>query len=236
MTALLTYKYVDITQDSVSKFNVIQVIVLYLGIFFMTAFHEFGHAFKCKKYTNNVGPCGCKLFFLIPILYTDVTPMRSLEKEKKYEVILAGIYNQIILAGICGLVILTQYLILKTYNNYFIIIFTLNLSSILANLNPFFKYDGYWLISVYTDTENLYRKSLIQAFNMITRKKIDQNKKMILYGVSLAVFYVFSWAISLCLIYNFLSTIIDTHIIIIILLVFTIFIIYEIWNSFKLNK
>src|SRR5699024_9749560 len=53
--------------------HLFQIITLYISIFLMTVIHEFGHIIQCKKYTDYVGKCGCMLYFLFPVLYTEVT-------------------------------------------------------------------------------------------------------------------------------------------------------------------
>ena len=220
--------------SSFKKISITQFVGLYFSVFFMTVFHELGHALQCKKYTGYIGSCGCMLFFLLPVLYTDVTVMRIASKKEKIKIILAGINNQIILGGILGLIFLLQIAITNTFSYFFALLFILNLFMFFGNLNPFFKYDGYWLVSTLLSIDYLYSKAISSVYHLFTSEKTkSENWKMILYGFSLIAFYVVSWAITLYYLYSYIRPVLGLPIVIALIILLTLFILWEINSRYK---
>lgn len=115
--------------------------------------HELGHAAACRYYGVSTGPIGMALYLYFPVFYTDVSDSWRLSRAKRCIVDLAGIYFQFIF-------------LLPFYYYYFVYgsplakytIIMVN-ASMLINLNPFLKFDGYWLLSDALGIPNLRKRT-----------------------------------------------------------------------------
>lgn len=228
------HEFVHVLSESMS---LKQGVIAYFSLFIITIFHEFGHIMQCKKYAGYVGRCGIMLYFLFPVLYTDITITNSLIKKEKSIVIMAGVKNQLLVNGVLGIIVILQNLFQGQWNDILIILFLLNTIMILSNLNPFFKYDGYWLLCTKIGVERLYSKAIGCVFNF--RQYSDNSKdekRLFVYGVSLILFYILSWGITISYIYFLLIERIGSFYTMSIILVLSLLILYEIFNRYKENK
>lgn len=121
--------------------NAYTVAGLFVFMLLSSFFHELGHASACKYYGVHHGGIGFGLYLNFPVLYTDVTEVWKLNRKQRLVVNIAGVYFQsfFLIALLAGFLI-TGYDMLR----YIVLI--LNLGFIMT-LNPFFKFDGYWIVS-----------------------------------------------------------------------------------------
>lgn len=126
-------------------------------------FHELGHAYFARKYGCQVGRLGIATFFMMPMLYTEMDDVTRLQnKQQKMMVAAGGIFVELLIAGLATFVwAVTSEGVLRELA--FVVATTCWLTSVLLNLNPFAKYDGYYLLSDYLGIENLQSKSLALA-------------------------------------------------------------------------
>jgi|694.fasta_scaffold75804_3 putative peptide zinc metalloprotease protein len=169
-------------------------------IFFLsTIFHELGHASACKYFKIDHGHIGIGLYLHFPVFYADVSNVWKLPRLKRVIVDLAGIYFQ--------LIFLVPLIIIYLYDQNELvkyIIFAINLS-FLFDLNPFFKFDGYWVCSDLLGIPNL-RDRTIETIIFFTNKIRGQANKekpflfsigvkekigMILYSVLINIFFAY---------------------------------------------
>ena len=120
---------------------------------FSSFFHELGHASACKHYGIRHGGIGFGMYLTFPVLYTDVTRIWELSRRRRMTVNLAGVYFQcFILLALIGLYWLTGYDMLRY------LALAMNLGFLLV-MNPFFRFDGYWIASDLLGVPNLRRHS-----------------------------------------------------------------------------
>jgi putative peptide zinc metalloprotease protein len=115
--------------------------------------HELGHATACRLYGVRNGHIGFGFYLFFPVFYTDVSEAWHLPRLQRAVVDVAGIYFQLIFST--GLYIL--YLI--TGNLVFLLAFIGIAAILLFTLIPFFKFDGYWLVSDLIGVPNLRQRS-----------------------------------------------------------------------------
>lgn len=171
VTTLALDIYFFVTEESLFNFNGAANAYLIIGLLlFMLAsslFHELGHASACKYFKIRHGGIGFGLYLNIPVLYTDVTEVWRLNRNKRCIVNIAGVYFQIyILFTLLILYLSTGYDLVR----YMILI--INLGFIMT-LNPFFKFDGYWIASDLLGIPNLRKRSkelLVYWYNRIKSK------------------------------------------------------------------
>ena len=126
---------------------------LLLFFIFSSLIHEMGHAAACRYYNVQHGGIGFGLYVNIPVFYTDVSRIWKLSRGQRCVVNLAGIYFQAIL--------LLPFLIAYsfTYSDLVkYVVFVANLN-FFVTLNPFFKFDGYWLMTDLLGIPNLRKRS-----------------------------------------------------------------------------
>jgi len=121
------------------------LIANYVGLFL----HEFGHAAACAKFGARHGAIGFALYLIFPALYTDVTDSWRLSKTKRVIVDAGGTYMSLIVATAACLLFL-EYRSPIFAQFCFVYGFT-----IILNLNPFFRMDGYWVLSDALGVPNL---------------------------------------------------------------------------------
>ncbi|MDM8310432.1 hypothetical protein QUW31_14815, partial [Phocaeicola barnesiae] len=117
-------------------------------------FHELGHASACKYFGVRHGGIGFGLYLNFPVLYTDVTEVWKLKRGERCVVNLAGVYFQ------SWWLIILLVAFLMTGNDilrYLILVMNLGFA---MTLNPFFKFDGYWMASDLLGVPNLRQRSL----------------------------------------------------------------------------
>ncbi|UTJ06708.1 site-2 protease family protein [Arcobacter roscoffensis] len=144
-------------------FSMEGMIYYILSIIFVKILHELGHAFTAKRNAVRVPTMGVAFLVLFPVMYTDTTDSWKLKsKYKRLQIVLAGVKTELYLALIATF--LWAFLpdgILKTIA--FIIATTSWITSILINISPFLRFDGYYALSDATNTKNLQPRSFAMA-------------------------------------------------------------------------
>ncbi len=125
--------------------------------------HEFGHAAACKRYGANPGSIGFGFYLFTPVLFADVSDAWKLKKYQRIIVDLGGFYLQLFFSAVLGVLYLTY------HNPIFIPAIALNFISTCVNLNPFFRYDGYWALSDGLGIYNLRPKALQKVNSLFSR-------------------------------------------------------------------
>lgn len=148
-------------------------------------FHEFGHAVSSLKYKVPPTEIGFGVYLYFPVLFTDVSQSWMASRYQRIVVDLSGVYFQFIL--------MTLFLVFNYFSNfphYVAQAFVINnVAIILYNLNPLFKFDGYWLFCDLFDISNLRAKSLSAFAELIY--KIFKRKDLSNWRYSLSI-YVYS--------------------------------------------
>lgn len=137
-----------------TKVNIYIVVGLFVFILSSSFFHELGHASACKHFGVRHGGIGFGLYLTFPVLYTDVSEVWKLNRIQRCMVNIAGVYFQ----SYSLIVLLVAFLLTGSdILRYLILIMNLGF---LMTLNPFFKFDGYWIASDLLGVPNLRTRSL----------------------------------------------------------------------------
>ncbi|QBD77686.1 hypothetical protein EPA93_17490 [Ktedonosporobacter rubrisoli] len=130
--------------------------------------HELGHATACRRFHAPLGPIGFCLYIIFPAFYTDVSGIWQLSRKQRAIVDLGGIYFQ-------SMVLLLFYgLYLLTASQLYLFAVASIVGSILFSLNPFLRFDGYWMV---TDLLGLIAlDQLQQAINSACIHSLRQGK------------------------------------------------------------
>lgn len=135
------------------SFDLYTFIGLFLFFISSSFVHELGHASACRYFEVEHGGVGLGLYLNFPVFYTDVSNIWKLPRKQRLLVNFAGVYFQLLL--LIPLLLLYIY----TYSSllkYFILVVNLNF---LITLNPFLKFDGYWIMSDLLGVPNLRKRT-----------------------------------------------------------------------------
>jgi len=166
-------------------------IVFYLAIFAIMFIHETGHAIASIKHGKCPGEIGVGIYFIFPVMYTDVSSAWLLNAKKRIEINFGGLYFQSILSTVIVLAALF------THSHFFQLLFFSNLIMMLYSFNPFFKYDGYWIFSDLFGLKNLRTKAqgLTKTFFIkpmeVLKGKVYSSPALIVYTILSNLFFLF---------------------------------------------
>lgn len=165
------FAYTDDVFSFKNGIDALAIVGLLLFTVMSSLIHETGHAAACKYSGIRHGGIGFGLYINFPVLYTDVTRVWTLPRKERWRVNIAGVYFQSIL-----LIFLFVAYFLSKDDIIRYMILAVNLGFLLT-LNPFFKFDGYWIVSDIIGVPNLRKRSkdvLVYLCNRIRRKKTAQ--------------------------------------------------------------
>lgn len=173
-----------------------EIILFYASITLILIAHEFGHSSACKYYGVTPKEIGFGIYLFFPILYSNVSGIWILQKNKRIIVNLGGIYFQLIIN-------LLLFFLFFYFNDYGVAkvlqtLIKVNTFIIIYSLIPFIRNDGYWIYSDYFEIPNLNQKS-----NKLP-KKIFPIKNIWIFIYSIGN-YIFTFYIIYALLSNILK-------------------------------
>lgn len=126
-----------------------------MALFFAKLCHEFGHAFMAKRAGCRVQSMGVAFMVLLPLFYTDVSDAWRINDRKARLLIGAGgVLAELLLACIA----LLAWSLLPdgpARSAAFMLASATWLTTLAVNLNPFMRFDGYFLLSDLWGVDNL---------------------------------------------------------------------------------
>ena len=130
-----------------------------MSLLFIKTLHELGHAYTAIRYGVRVNTMGVAFMLLMPLLYTDVTDAwRLSSRRQRFAIGAAGIVVELSIAGICTF--LWAFLPDGSLKSAaFLLATTSWIMSLAVNLNPFMRFDGYYLLSDLWGIPNLQPRS-----------------------------------------------------------------------------
>lgn len=125
--------------------------------------HEFGHAFTARRFGCRVPTMGVAFLVLFPLAYTDVNEAWRLPKRRDRLLVgAAGILAELLLAIWATL---AWFLVPDglVRDALFLVATTTWISTLLVNLSPFLRFDGYFLLMDALELPNLHQRSFALA-------------------------------------------------------------------------
>ncbi|CAM3568523.1 zinc metalloprotease [Flavobacterium saliperosum] len=197
LSATLLYSYTQtftITSQSIFTIPLILLVTLF--------FHEIGHATACYSYGAENGDIGFGFYLLTPVMYADVTDVWKLPRKERFIVDIAGLYMEGLIVTLLSIVYWLTKSEILIYTTIVIIINTF------INLNPFLRFDGYWMLSDITNIYNLKsvsNKRLMELVRLQNLKLKARDLFLILYA-SLSLLFLL-WFIFYVSYYRFMDLI-----------------------------
>ncbi|HTD33216.1 MAG TPA: M50 family metallopeptidase [Candidatus Elarobacter sp.] len=122
---------------------------LYFGSLFV---HEFGHSAACMRYGRTAGRIGLTVYIVLPALFSDVGVAWKLKRWQRVVVDAGGSYFH----ALAGALFVT--LGFATGWAPFFLATLLIGFTLIFNMNPIFKFDGYWLVADALGVTNLSKQ------------------------------------------------------------------------------
>jgi putative peptide zinc metalloprotease protein len=123
------------------------------ALFFVTLFaHEFGHSGACLRYGGRPGRIGVTIYLVLPALFSDVGAAWHLKRWQRVVVDLGGTYFHAVTGAI--------YVLLGLWTGWtpFFFATALIIVTLIFNMNPIFKFDGYWIVADALGVANLSKQ------------------------------------------------------------------------------
>ncbi|MEK6408315.1 MAG: hypothetical protein AABN34_15250 [Acidobacteriota bacterium] len=137
----------------ITQFNPTEYLASLAILIVVVLIHEFGHAAAQLRYGLPAGAIGFHLYHYLPAFFANASASWKLKPSRRVVVDMGGIYFQAIITSILYLIYLkTQYLPLM------IAVLTSDSLCLIA-LNPFLRFDGYWLLVDLLGVPNLQKRS-----------------------------------------------------------------------------
>lgn len=182
----------------IKNMKIYNVIIAYLLSYIIMFIHEIGHTVASIKYNIIPKRIGFGFYFIIPVLYTDLTAVWQLNKRKKIEINLGGVYFQLI----TGILLSISRLFIE--NQVIDILIITNITMLINVFNPIFKYDGYWIYSDYFEILNLRQKSNEYISKFLKKNNDKKNWPLAIYSFISILFTLFQiYILTLFTIYNY---------------------------------
>lgn len=143
--------------------------LLYVGLIVVKTLHEFGHAYFTKKYGGEVHVMGVLLMIFTPTPYVDATSSWGFRSRKQRILVgAAGMIVEVFVAAIATMIWAnTGPGVL--HNLCYNMIFVASVSTVLFNLIPLLRFDGYYILSDLLDIPNLAQRSMAQLRHLVER-------------------------------------------------------------------
>ncbi len=136
-------------------FNWQGVMAYSAGLFVVKILHELGHAYTATRFGCRVPTMGVSFLVMMPVLYTDTTgAWRLTSRRQRLMIDCAGVSAELMAASLSTLawVMLPDGTLRSVM---FILATTSWVLSLGINLNPFMRYDGYYVLSDLLGVPNL---------------------------------------------------------------------------------
>ncbi|MBF0340892.1 MAG: hypothetical protein HQL95_08015 [Magnetococcales bacterium] len=133
--------------------------LLYIGFLISKLLHEFSHAAVCKYFGGEVHRLGVMLLIFAPMPYVDATAAWGFrQRSERILVGLAGVVAELAFAAGAALIWANTApgtLNALAYN----VIFVASVSTLLFNMNPLMRFDGYHILVDALEIPNLFQRS-----------------------------------------------------------------------------
>jgi len=193
-------------------------ITLWIVIGVTKVIHELGHAFACKHSGGECHEIGMAFLVFSPCLYCDVSDSWTLRsKWHRIGIALAGVYIELTIASLAffgwwgsqpG----------AFHDICFLTFVVSSISTLLFNLNPLLRLDGYYVLSDWLEIPNLRQKADQSLENSFLKHglglKVETEQLpsrttlfFVTYAICAAIYRTFLVAVICCILYSALKPI-----------------------------
>ena len=145
------------------------LFLMYIGLVLIKTLHEFGHAVICRRFGGEVHTMGLMLLVFTPLPYMDATSSWSFRSRWQRALVGgAGMITEIFVAA------LATFLWANTgpgamHSLAYNMMLIASVSTVLFNINPLLRFDGYYILSDLLDIPNLHTRSRKHLRHLVER-------------------------------------------------------------------
>ncbi|HED52846.1 MAG TPA: HlyD family efflux transporter periplasmic adaptor subunit [Phycisphaerales bacterium] len=178
-----------------------RLIGLWLALVSLKLIHEFGHAYACKILGGEVPEMGAYFIAGTPCAYVDATASWGFSKRsERLTVVLAGVYVELFIAALAVFVwAIAPTATIQLFA--FDIVVVAGIATVIANLNPLMRFDGYYIASDLLEIPNLRstaQKHAIAVFKHIllgvpmphSRFSFPMRTTLFIFGIMTALYKI----------------------------------------------
>ena len=167
---ILISKHDDLLKPVAQMFDTRNIVSMWITLIVLKILHEFGHACACKAFGGQVHEMGAFFIVMTPCAYVDVSSSWGFSnKFHRIIVGLGGLYFESMIAAIALIVWALAYgsIVQQYAHNVF---FLASIATVVMNINPLMRFDGYYVLSDLVEMPNLRQRS--QAYVLSIFKKV----------------------------------------------------------------
>ncbi len=166
---IIAARYEDLMGSLTQMFDAKNVVFMWFILIVLKVFHELGHGFACKKFGGQVTEMGVFFIVMTPCAYVDVTSSWGFNRKINRLIVgLGGVYFESLIAVI-ALIVWSLSDGTTTQQLAHDVFFLASFATVLMNINPLMRFDGYYILSDYLEIPNLRQESQQYATNILKR-------------------------------------------------------------------
>jgi len=149
----------DLVPDISRILDVSSLPIMWVVFVVLKVFHEFGHAYACKRFGGEVPEMGVAFIVLTPCAYVDAGASWKFRRRTKRVVVgCAGMWVESFVAGLAALVWAgTQPGLVNDVALQIVLL--ASVTTFLGNANPLLRFDGYYILSDLMGVVNLSKRA-----------------------------------------------------------------------------
>jgi putative peptide zinc metalloprotease protein len=213
---------------------------LALLLMLIRAWHEFGHACACKAMGGRCTEIGMMLVaYVLPFPYCDATSAwRFPEIRRRVIVASGGVIFELLAASLAAVVwAVTEPGLIKTLAFNTVVIS--GVTTVVFNLNPLLRYDGYYILSDILGAPNLSQRSIelwrfmIEKFAFRVRAPKPPTLNSTSEAVALLIYGALSWPYRLFVTFSLVAFIGGRYLTVGLVLAILLFVLWFLWPLIK---
>ncbi|MBN1342774.1 MAG: HlyD family efflux transporter periplasmic adaptor subunit [Phycisphaerae bacterium] len=172
--------------------------IMWVALIALKVLHELGHAYACKRLGGHVPEMGVYLILFTPLAYVDATSSWGFSRKRDRLIVgFGGMYFEGFVAALALFVWASSSPGLVrdlAYN----LVFLAGVATVLFNINPLMRYDGYYILGDLVEIPNLRQQATQYVTNTLKRVFLGLPNGQQTVGIGTRVFlFVFGVAASL---------------------------------------
>ncbi|NLW85824.1 MAG: hypothetical protein GXY38_03020 [Planctomycetes bacterium] len=200
----------DLVQRGQGVLSPSNLPALYAALILCKVLHEFAHAFACKKFGRDAGgrgevhQMGVMFLVFMPMPYVDASSSWMLGSKWRRAVVgMAGMFVETAVGAIAAIIWSITSAGTAVNALAYNMIFVAGVSTLLFNINPLLRYDGYYILSDLLEIPNLSQRAKDYISYLVKRyvygvrqartpaRAANERYWLASYGVAAGIYRVF---------------------------------------------
>lgn len=145
--------WVRVPGAQLSRETLLHSAIVFVSMVLIMVLHELSHAAAASRFGLRPAKIGAGFFLIFPAMFADVTEIWRLRAAKRIVVNLAGIFAQL---WVSVLLASSMLVVPANWVPTICAVYVVNIGTVMLNLFPFAKLDGYWVLADAIGCPNLH--------------------------------------------------------------------------------